>query len=331
MTLKKITINMGAGGKDMHELINRIVLSRLSNNILDKLDDSAILANREGRRIAVTTDSYVVNPLFFEGGDIGRLCVSGTVNDLSTSGAGADSLTLSFIIEEGFELCRLETIVDSIAAAAAEAQVMIVTGDTKVVEKGKADGLYINTAAIGFIEDDVNISSHNAADKDIVVVTGTIGDHEVAIMKARGMLPFEINVESDVAPLNKKIEKLLSVTKNINVIKDPTRGGLASCLMEISDHSKCEIVINEENIPVSDQVKAVCELTGFDPLYMANEGKFVIVCPETEFKNITGVFPDSAVIGRLNGSGKSRLLLNTTAGGIRRLGMLETLQLPRIC
>jgi len=329
--MKNITLSIGSGGKDMHSFINEYIVKKLGNNILNRMDDAAVLLTT-GKKMAFTTDSYVVSPIFFDGGDIGRLCVCGTVNDLATSGAKPVALSLSFILEDGVSLDDICRIIDSISATCKEADVKIITGDTKVVEKGKGDRIYINTSGIGFIDDGINISSHNAVLGDQVIVTGPIGDHEAAMMKARGLISFDTKISSDVAPLNLNVEKLLSKTKNVHVIKDPTRGGLASALFEIAQNSNCEIRIFEEKLPVDQNVKALCDLLGLDPLYLANEGKFVILCPNNSVQAVLETFgADASVIGAVVSSGKAKLNIETIAGGIRRLGMLDSVQLPRIC
>jgi hydrogenase expression/formation protein HypE len=329
--MKTITLSIGSGGKDMHDFINDYIVKKLGNDILNKMDDACVLVSKEGK-LAFTTDSYVVSPIFFDGGDIGRLCVCGTVNDLATSGAIPVALSLAFILEDGAAIDDLCKIIDSIARACKEADVKIVTGDTKVVEKGKGDRIYINTAGIGFIEDGVNLSSHNALIGDQVIVTGTIGDHEVAMMKARELINLDIKVQSDAAPLNLQVQALLKKTKKINVIKDPTRGGLASALFEIANNSNCEIRLIEETLPISTDTRAVCSLLGLDPLYLANEGKFVILCPQESIKFVLDVFGKEArVIGSVISVGKPKLNIETFSGGIRRLGMLDSVQLPRIC
>ena len=329
---KKININVGSGGKQMQQFINEIILKKLGNNILNILDDSAVLDLNGSKKIAFTTDSYVVNPIFFEGGDIGRLCVCGTVNDLATSGAKAKYISLSLIIEEGFSLFDLEKIIDSLAATANEAGVLIVTGDTKVVEKNKCDGLYINTTGVGTIDDGITLSTHNACDGDVIMVTGNLGDHEVALISSRKLVDFNINIKSDLAPLNKKVEELLSLTKLVHCIKDPTRGGLAGVLNEIATNSSCEINVFEEKIPFSEGVKAVCSLIGFDPLYLASEGRYVIVCDQQAEPLVKKVFGDMACsIGRVRHSNKGAVTLETSFGGLRKLNILDGLQLPRIC
>ncbi len=331
MFTKNVSLAVGSGGKEMHDFISKYVVDKLGNQYLNKMDDASVLASN-GKRIAFTTDSYVVNPIFFEGGDIGRLCVCGTVNDLSTTGAKPIALSLAFILEDGVCFDDICKIIDSIATTCKEADVKIITGDTKVVEKGKGDKIYINTSGIGFIEDGINISSHNAAIGDHVIITGPIGNHEVAMMKARGLINFDIKIKSDVSPLNLKISELLDRVRDIHVIKDPTRGGLASALFEISHNSNCEIRLFEEKLPVDPGVKAVCDILGLDPLYLANEGKFVVLCPQHSVGHVLEVFgPKSTVIGSVVSSGKQKLNLQTLSGGIRRLNMLDSVQLPRIC
>ncbi len=330
----KITLTHGSGGKQMHEFINKNLISKLKNGILEKMDDCGIVENSPNApKVAITTDSYVVNPLFFPGGDIGRLCIAGTINDLTTSGAKAIGLSLAFIIEEGVSIEEIDKIIDSIASTCKEADIKIITGDTKVVESGKGDKLYINTCGVGLITEDINLSTYNATEGDAVFITGPIGNHEVAMMKARKMIEFDIDVVSDVAPLNIETQKLLSQTKNIKCIKDPTRGGLVSALQEIADHSNCDIKLIEELIPIDKQVNGVCNLLGMDPLYMANEGKFIIISPESELQFIKQSFPNSAQIGKVikPSKGQNNVLLENSFGGIRKLKMLENLQLPRIC
>ena len=327
-----ITLTHGSGGKQMHKLIHDLLLSKLQNGILEKLDDSARVTNRMTGRLAMTTDSYVVSPLFFNGGDIGRLCICGTVNDLATSGAEAEYLSLAFILEEGFPIDDLKKIINSIAETANEAGVKIVTGDTKVVEKGKGDGIYINTCGVGFIPDNVNLSTYNGEPGDAVMVTGPVANHETALMLVRKMLKFESQISSDAAPLNKKVSQLLKLTNEIKTVKDPTRGGLASALFEIAGNSQCEILLQEENIPVDKDVRAVCQLAGLDPLYLANEGKYVIVLNKSAIKHVNAVFPYAKVIGEITKkTPDGKLLMETRSGGLRKIGMLETTQLPRIC
>ena len=332
--MEKITLNHGAGGCQMQEFIKSAIVKKLSNGILERLDDCAVLPTEKTSRMAMTSDSFVVSPLFFEGGDIGRLCIAGTANDLATSGANVHAMSLSFIIEEGMDLETIERITDSIAQTAKEAQVRIVTGDTKVVEKGKGDGIFINTCAMGFIPEGYNLSTYNAQVGDVVILTGSMGDHEVALMKARGLIDFELDVKSDVAPLNLKVKELLSACSpsDIRIIKDPTRGGVASALHEIAEHSCCTIRLDEVSLPIDSQVKAVCELTGIDPLYMANEGKYIIVGNQNILPRVRDIFsPRAIIVGEVIDSQSRGVLIRTQSRAERRIAALENIQLPRIC
>lgn len=333
MKTKEIGQHHGAGGRQSQDFINDLILKYLGNPILNRLDDAAVLENQKKGRLALTTDSYVVKPLFFQGGDIGRLAVSGTCNDLATSGAKPIALSLSFILEEGMPLEDLEKILLSIRKALNEAEVEVVTGDTKVVEKGKGDGLFINTAGIGVIEDGISLSTYNAKPGDIVAMTGAIGEHEVALMKERGLLPFEFEIKSDAAPLNIPLQQVLSLTKKLHVVKDPTRGGVAQAIHEIAHHSNVDIELDERSLPLSKEVKAVCELTGLDPLYMVNEGKFIVICPESEFLLLKEGFPQASIIGKVKErrGEKYSLALRAESGGLRKVAMMEVIQLPRIC
>ncbi|MCK4403364.1 MAG: hydrogenase expression/formation protein HypE, partial [Dehalococcoidia bacterium] len=270
-----ILLAHGSGGKLSHDLVQKTFLPSLANTMLNKLDDSAIF--EANGRLAFTTDSYVVNPIFFPGGDIGRLAVCGTVNDLSMSGAKPLYLSLSIILEEGFSLSELDRIVKSVKAAAEEAGVNIIAGDTKVVNHGQADKLFINTSGIGIISPEVDISGANAKLGDKVILSGTIGDHGIAIMSQREGLKFSVPVESDCAPLNKLVSQILKASLKIHCLRDPTRGGLATTLNEFAAQSNVGIVVEEDKIPVKESVKAACELLGFDPVYVANEGKLVAI------------------------------------------------------
>ncbi|MEW5941670.1 MAG: hydrogenase expression/formation protein HypE, partial [Chloroflexota bacterium] len=266
----------GSGGKMSHDLIAKTFFAAFQNPILGTGDDAAPLTIH-GTRLAISTDSHVVLPLFFPGGDIGKLSVCGTVNDVAMLGARPLYLTVGFILEQGLELDVLRRVVESMRQAAEEAGVQIVAGDTKVVEKGKADGLYINTTGVGEILPGVQIGGAYAQPGDVVLLSGPIGDHGIAVLSARGELGFESTIESDVAPLNHLILSMLEADKNIHVLRDPTRGGLATTLNEIAAQSKVSILINEEAIPVRPAVQAACEMLGFDPLYVANEGKLIAI------------------------------------------------------
>ncbi|HAS04227.1 MAG TPA: hydrogenase expression/formation protein HypE, partial [Dehalococcoidia bacterium] len=271
----RILLAHGSGGSLSHDIVNDSILSMLGNPILNRLDDSAVFEAKG--RIAFTTDSHVVQPMFFPGGDIGRLSVCGTVNDLAVMGATPLYLSLALIIEEGLPKEDLKNVVNSIKEAADEAGVKIVTGDTKVVNRGNADKLFINTAGIGVIADGVNISGHNAKPGNKIILSGTIGDHGIAVLSKREGIGFETKLESDSAPLNKMIAEMMQVSNKINCMRDPTRGGLSSTLNEIAEQSGVSIRIEEEKIPIRREIAAACEMLGLDPLYIANEGKVVAV------------------------------------------------------
>jgi hydrogenase expression/formation protein HypE len=331
----KVLLAHGSGGRLSHELIEKHITLYLSNQFLNKLDDSAII--ELNGRLAFTTDSYVINPIFFPGGDIGRLAVCGTINDLTTSGAVAKYLSLALIIEEGFPIADLERIVSSIASTAEEAGVLVVTGDTKVVDHGSADGIFINTSGIGVIPNGVDISGSKAVEGDKVIITGTIGDHGIAVMAQREGLKFNVPVESDCAPLNGLVADIIKISPHIRCLRDPTRGGLATTLNELAAQSNAGIVIEEEKIPVKDAVRGMCEILGFDPLYIANEGKMIIIAGSDDTDKILDVLhknkygKDAAVIGEVTSAHKGRVILKTRLGASRILDMLTGDLLPRIC
>jgi hydrogenase expression/formation protein HypE len=337
MADEKILLAHGSGGNLLHDLIKRIFLPRFSNPFLDPLDDAAKIANRNGA-IAFTTDSYVVNPLFFPGGDIGKLVVCGTVNDLSMVGAVPSYLSLSFIIEEGLSIELLQRIVSSIQEAAEQAGVTIVTGDTKVVEHGAADQLFINTSGIGWIRPGTNLSGSNAKPGDSILLSGFLGDHEIAILSQREGFHFEGGgITSDCAPLNDLVGKMLDACVSIRCMRDPTRGGLATTLNEIASASNVGMMIEEEKIPVRESVKGICELLGLDPLYLANEGKLIAICPSEELERLLEVMKshplgkNAQIIGRVTEENPRRVILHTLIGGHRILDMLTGGQYPRIC
>ncbi len=333
---EKILLAHGSGGKLSHDLIEQLLLPTFSNPFLQPLDDSAKIPNQKGL-IAFTTDSYVVNPIFFPGGDIGRLAVCGTVNDLSMIGASPAFLSLSLIIEEGFSISDLKMIISSIHEAAKEANVQIVTGDTKVVEHGAADKLFINTAGIGWIRPGINLSGSNAQPGDRILLSGFLGDHELAILSQREGFKFQEDLKSDCAPLNDLVQRMLDVCPSIRCMRDPTRGGLATVLNEISSHSQVGIVLEEEKILVRESVRGICELLGLDPLYLANEGKLVAICPPAETERLLGIMRDhplgrhSEVIGSVVNEHPKKVVLHTLIGGHRILDMLTGSQYPRIC
>ncbi len=331
----RILLAHGSGGKLSHELVQKQFLPFLANPALNKLDDSAIF--EASGKLAFTTDSYVVNPIFFPGGDIGKLAVCGTVNDLAMNGAKPLYLSLSAIIEEGLPISELETIVQSIRKAAEEAEVNIIAGDTKVVNRGQADKLFITTSGVGMIPTGVDISGANARAGDKVLLSGTIGDHGIAVMSQREGLRFSMTMESDCAPLNKLVSQILEVTSNIHCLRDPTRGGLATTLNELAQQSEVGIIVDEAKIPVKDEVKAACELLGLDPLYVANEGKLVAIIDPVDVdgaltqmkKNNYG--RDAAIIGEVTGEHPGKVVMRTKLGPSRIVDMLSGELLPRIC
>ena len=336
MKEEKILLSHGSGGKLSYNLTKDLFLTNFDNPYLKKLDDGAIL-NINGLKLAYTTDSYTVDPLFFNGGNIGELAVYGTVNDLAMCGAEPLYLSSSFIIEEGFSFSLLEKIVSSIKKASLVAQVDIVTGDTKVVNKGSADKIFINTSGIGIVKEGINISGNNAQVGDLIIINGPIGNHGIAVLSEREGLKFDTAIKSDTAPLSTLVSDMLEVSRDIHVLRDPTRGGLSTTLNEIALSSKVGIEIDEEKIPVEEEVKAACEILGYDPLYLANEGKLVaFVSSEVASevlkkmrKNKYG--KESKIIGRVTKKSEGIVYLNTTIGGKRIVDMLTGEQLPRIC
>ena len=336
MKEKKILLSHGSGGKLSFNLIKKLFLSNFNNPYLERLDDGAVL-NIEGLKLAYTTDSYTVDPLFFKGGNIGELAVYGTVNDLAMCGATPKYLSCSFIIEEGFSLSLLEKIVLSMREASAVARVDIVTGDTKVVNRGAADKIFINTSGVGIVKEGVNISGSNAKVGDVVMINGPIGSHGIAVLSEREGLKFETEIKSDTAPLSSLVADMLEVSKDIHVLRDPTRGGLSTTLNEIALSSKVDIEINEGDIPIQEEVRAACEILGYDPLYLANEGKLVAFIPSEIAPDMLKKMKEnkygkeSKIIGRVVKKSEGKVYLNTTIGGKRIVDMLTGEQLPRIC
>jgi hydrogenase expression/formation protein HypE len=331
-----IVMGHGGGGKLSAELITHLFLPAFANDTLNNLGDSAILDLKAGR-IAVSTDSFVVRPLFFPGGDIGSLAVHGTVNDIAMSGATPQFLTVGFIIEEGLPINVLGRIVDSMAAAARDAGVQIITGDTKVVDKGHGDGVYINTSGFGFIPDGVEIAPSKAQPGDVVIVSGTIGDHGMAVMSEREGLQFETDIVSDSAALNGLVAVMLAETNEIHVLRDPTRGGVASSLNEIAEAAQVGVVLDERSLPVNPAVHSACEMLGMDPLFVANEGKLLAIVPDAVAETLLAVMKahplgkNSAIIGRITTNHPGLLVAKTAIGGTRVVPMQIGEQLPRIC
>jgi len=336
---EQIVMGHGSGGLMTRDLINKVFHPFLSNPVLDAGNDFGLLppADTENYRLVVSTDSHIVTPLFFPGGDIGRLSVCGTVNDVSMSGAIPVGLTAGFILEEGLDIQVLKNIVESMQAAAQEAGVIIAAGDTKVVSKGQGDGIFINTAGFGWVPKNKNIHGANAQPGDAVIVSGSMGDHGIAVLSARGELGFSTSLESDVAPLNGMIKQVTGAFPDIHVMRDPTRGGLATTLNEIADQSKVSIWLEEGSIPIKQAVQNACEILGFDPLYVANEGKVIIILPENfaeEAVQILKSHPygrDAAIIGKIEKDEPGTVLLRTSFGSTRIMDMLAGEMLPRIC
>jgi hydrogenase expression/formation protein HypE len=333
---ERITMSHGSGGKATQTLIEAIFLGAFANPLLEPLEDSAEL-RLPGARVAMTTDSYVVSPLFFPGGDIGDLAVNGTVNDLSVTGATPLYLSAGFILEEGFPVADLTRVTESMRNAAAAAGVCVVTGDTKVVQRGKADGCYINTAGVGLIERDVTLGVARSQPGDAIIVSGPIGDHGVTIMLARGELDIEADVRSDTAPLNGLIAGLLDTVPGVRAMRDATRGGVATILNEIARAAGAGVMVSEEAIPVRPEVRGACELLGIDPMYVACEGRLVAVVPADSADRAVAALQahplgaEAAVIGHVTAEQPGIVRLKTAFGGTRIVDLLVGDPLPRIC
>jgi hydrogenase expression/formation protein HypE len=331
-----ILLGHGSGGKLSAELLRDVFLPALGNPILNRLEDQAVLAIN-GTRLAFTTDSFVVKPLFFPGGDIGSLAVHGTVNDLAMGGAQPVALSAAFILEEGLPVADLRRIAESMASAAARVGVPIVAGDTKVVEKGSGDGVFITTTGIGLVLPAVDLSASHARPGDAIILSGSIGDHGIAILTQRQGLELDGALESDSAPLHCLVKAILGVTLAVRCMRDPTRGGLASALNEIAKQSKVGITIDETALPVHDVVRGACELLGLDPLYVANEGKLVAVVPAESADAVVSAMRahplgvEAAVIGTVGQSHPGMVTMRTAFGTTRVVDLLAGDQLPRIC
>ncbi|MGH7847370.1 MAG: hydrogenase expression/formation protein HypE [Candidatus Binatia bacterium] len=333
---QQIVLGHGSGGKLTAELVRNLFLPAFKNEYLDRLDDQAVL-QLNGTRLAFTTDSFIVTPIFFPGGDIGRLAVNGTVNDLAMSGAKPLYIAGAFILEEGLALDELSRIVNSMRAAALEAGVQLVTGDTKVVDRGKGDKIFITTTGIGVLEKPLKISAAGAQPGDKVIVSGFIGDHGMAIMSQRENLEFEGIIESDTAPLATLVSAMLQASEEIHCLRDPTRGGVATTLNEIAASSNVGIRIDEKQIPVRDSVRGACEILGLDPLYVANEGKLcAIVAPHVvdavlQRMRAHPLGRDARLLGEVVADHPRMVLMRTEIGGTRVVDVLFGEQLPRIC
>lgn len=336
MKADKILLDHGSGGKISHRLTQDMLLPVFSNPILSELNDGAIF-ELNGLRLAFSTDSYTVDPIFFPGGNIGELAVYGTVNDLAMCGAVPVYLSAALIIEEGFPLEQLETILRSMGKAAEQAGVAVVTGDTKVVPRGAVDKLFINTSGIGVIPAGVQVASHRAEPGDRILLSGSIADHGVSIMARREGLSFQTSVQSDTAPLNHMVAAMLGAGQGIHVLRDPTRGGLGTALNEIAEKSTVGVKIYEDRIPVKTEVSGLCELLGLDPLYLANEGKLIAFVAADDFDAVLKAMRadrhgrEAVVIGEVIAGHPGKVLMQTRIGGTRIVDMLAGEQLPRIC
>jgi len=340
---EKIVMGHGSGGKMSQDLIARWFMPPFDNPALRAGDDAGVVQATPRTRLAVSTDSHVVWPLFFPGGDIGRLAVCGTVNDVAMMGANPLYLTAGFILEEGLELSILERVVSSMRSAAEEAGIQIISGDTKVVQKGKADLLYINTSGVGLVPEGVQISGSLAQPGDVIILSGPIGNHGIAVLAARGDLGFQAEVQSDVAPLNHLVAAMLKASNpadplaSIHTLRDPTRGGLATSLNEIARQSAVCIAVEEASIHVNPAVAAACEMLGFDPLYIANEGRMIAVVgpvaaqPVLESMHSTRYGEDARIIGHVEAAPAGRVLMRTVLGSTRVVDTLSSELLPRIC
>jgi hydrogenase expression/formation protein HypE len=336
MKTDTILLDHGSGGRMSHRLVTDLMLPIFNNPMLAALHDGAIV-DIDGKRLAFSTDTYVVDPIFFPGGNIGDLAVNGTVNDLAMCGAEPLYLSAGLIIEEGFSISDLNKILKSMGAASEKVGVNVVTGDTKVVPKGAVDKIFVNTSGIGRIPDKVNISSQNARPGDTIILSGTIADHGMTILTQREGMTFESPLKSDTAPLHHMVSRMLSICKDVHVLRDPTRGGVGTALNEIAEKSKAGIRIYEEKIPLKNETESVCELLGFDPLYVANEGKLIAFVDANYAEKVLSAIQeddlgkDAAIIGEVVSDHPGRVVMKTRIGGSRIVDMLTGGQLPRIC
>lgn len=336
MKTDKILLDHGSGGRISHNLITSVMLPIFDNAILSQLNDGAIF-DIKGRRFAFSTDTYVVDPIFFPGGNIGDLAINGTVNDVAMCGATPLYLSIGLIIEEGFPMTDLKKILKQTGIAAEKAGVKVVTGDTKVVPKGAADKIFINTSGIGLIPKNVNIASHKARPGDKIILSGSIADHGITVLTQREGMLFDSSVTSDTAPLNHMVKRMLSVCSDIHVFRDPTRGGVGTALNEIANKSKVGVRIYEDRIPVKNEVAGMCELLGFDPLYIANEGKLLAFVKPDCAEDVLAATKedefgrDACIIGEVVSDYPGKVYMQTRIGGTRIVDMLAGEQLPRIC
>jgi hydrogenase expression/formation protein HypE len=333
---KEIVLAHGSGGRMSHRLISKVIVPQFANELLAPLHDGAVFSLGK-ERLAFSTDSYVVSPIFFPGGDIGKLAVHGTVNDLSMCGARPLYLSCGFILEEGLPMEDFWRIVQSMRAAADEAGVQLVTGDTKVVDRGKADKIFINTAGIGVVPEGIDIQPTRAKIGDKILISGSVAVHGIAIMSVREGLEFETEIASDTAALNGLVAEILKVCPDVHVLRDPTRGGVTSAVTEIAQSANVGVQLREAAIPIAEEVKGACEILGLDPLYVANEGKLIAVVPPNDADNVLAAMrahslgKDAAIIGEVVSEHPGFVTMTTKVGGRRVVDMLSGEQLPRIC
>jgi hydrogenase expression/formation protein HypE len=336
MKKEKILLDHGSGGKMSNALVADLILPAFDNPMLSLQHDGAVF-EAGGSRFAFSTDSYVVDPIFFPGGNIGDLAINGTVNDIAMCGAKPQFISVGLIIEEGFFMSDLEAIIDAMKQAAQRAGVFVVTGDTKVVPKGGCDGIFINTSGVGLLQEGVDVSGNKAKPGDRIILSGSIADHGIAILSKREGLAFDADIESDSAPLNHLVEEMIATKSDIHVLRDPTRGGAATALNEIAVQSGVGIAIREEDIPVRDEVAGLCELLGFDPLYIANEGKLLAFVDGGDADATLSAMrqnefgKEARIIGEVVDEHPGRVYMETRIGGKRIVDMLSGEQLPRIC
>jgi len=336
MKLEKVLLDHGSGGKISHRMTFDMMLPAFDNPILAELNDGAIF-DLDGRRTAFSTDSYVVDPIFFPGGNIGDLAVNGTVNDLTMCGATPLYLSVGLIIEEGFSIEDLTKIIDTMGLAARQAGVQVVTGDTKVVPKGAADRIFINTSGVGLIPSHIRVTSNGARVGDKILLSGSMADHGMTILSQREGLTFESSVTSDTAPLNHLVRRMFEVSREIHVLRDPTRGGVGTALNEIAEKSGVGIQITETHLPVKPEVMGICELLGFDPMYVANEGKLLAFINPADAEKVLDAVrkdpkgKDACIIGEVVDDHPGQVFMKTRIGGTRIVDMLTGEQLPRIC
>jgi hydrogenase expression/formation protein HypE len=332
----KILLDHGSGGKVSHSLTKDLLLPVFGNPILDQLDDGAVFETRKGR-MAFSTDTYVVDPIFFPGGNIGDLAINGTVNDLAMCGADPLYLSVGLILEEGLPLADLKTIVETMGAAARKAGVEVVTGDTKVVPRGAADKIFINTSGVGLIPEGISVGSEQARPGDVIIISGSMADHGATVLTQREGLTFDAQVASDSAALNHMVRQILSVCPEVSVLRDPTRGGVGTALNEIAGQSGVGIKIFEDRLPVKPEVAGICELLGLDPLYVANEGKLLAFVPADRAAEVLSVITaaefgrDAVMMGEVTADSPGKVFMQTRIGGSRIVDMLTGEQLPRIC